>query len=115
MNQLTASESKNWLSYLMDSLVNAGTMPSWEALEYVTSNLIGQAPNPHLHQSKSPYETIQQLVGIHRRKSSIDKWPLNSEDPAFGHLILFITYLFTDPLMDRHHFNPAANHTKTKA
>ncbi len=62
MNQLTASESKNWLSYLMDSLVNAGTMPSWEALDYVTSNLIGQAPNPHLHQSKSPYETIQQFL-----------------------------------------------------
>ena len=62
MNYLTVSESRNWLSYLMDSLVNAGTMTSWEALEYVTENLLGHAPNPTLHQSKAPYESIQQFL-----------------------------------------------------
>jgi len=62
MNRMTVSESKNWLSYLMDSLVNSGTMTTWEALQYVTENLLGQAPNPNLHQSKAPYETIQQFL-----------------------------------------------------
>jgi hypothetical protein len=54
--------SRNWMSYLMDSLVNSGTMPSWEALQYLVTNLIGDAPNPHLHQTKSPYESIQQFL-----------------------------------------------------
>ena len=53
---------RNWLAYLMDSLVNSGTMPSWEAADYLTSNLIGEAPNTQLHDSKSPYETIQQFL-----------------------------------------------------
>jgi len=46
----------------MDSLVHSGTMPSWEATEYLTSNLIGEAPNTQLHESKSPYEAIQQFL-----------------------------------------------------
>lgn len=54
--------SRNWMSYLLDSLVNSGTMPSWEALQYLVANLIGEAPNPHLHQTKSPYENIQQFL-----------------------------------------------------
>lgn len=62
MNAMTVSESRNWMSYLMDSLVNSGTMPAWEALEYLTTNLVGEAPNPNLHHSKSPYETIQQFL-----------------------------------------------------
>jgi hypothetical protein len=62
MNAMTVSESRNWMSYLMDSLVNSGAMPAWEALEYLTTNLVGEAPNPHLHHSKSPYETIQQFL-----------------------------------------------------
>lgn len=62
MNAMTLPESRNWMSYLMDSLVNSGTMPAWEALEYLTNNLVGEAPNPNLHHSKSPYETIQQFL-----------------------------------------------------
>lgn len=53
---------RNWMAYLLDSLVNAGSMPSWEATEYLTSNLIGEAPNTQLHESKSPYEAIQQFL-----------------------------------------------------
>jgi len=59
MTYVTVSERRNWMSYLMDSLVNSGTMPSWEALQYLVTNLLGETPNPHLHQTKSPYETIQ--------------------------------------------------------
>jgi hypothetical protein len=62
MNAMTVPESRNWMSYLMDSLVNAGTMPAWEAMEYLTTNLVGEAPNTNLHHSKSPYETIQQFL-----------------------------------------------------
>lgn len=59
---MTVPESRNWMSYLMDSLVNSGAMPTWEALEYLTTHLIGEAPNTNLHHSKSPYETIQQFL-----------------------------------------------------
>ena len=62
MNAMTWSESRNWMSYLMDSLVNSGAMPAWEAVEYLTNNLVGEAPNQDLHHSKSPYETIQQFL-----------------------------------------------------
>ena len=54
--------NRNWLAYLMDSLVNSGAMPSWEAVDYLTFNLIGNPPNTQLHESKSPYETIQQFL-----------------------------------------------------
>jgi len=37
-------------------------MPTWEATEYLTVNLIGESPNTRLHESKSPYETIQQFL-----------------------------------------------------
>ena len=62
MNTMTVQESRNWMSYLMDSIVNSGTMPTWEAVDYLTNNLIGEAPNLNLHHSKSPYETIQQFL-----------------------------------------------------
>ena len=62
MTYPTVPGIRNWMSYLMDSLVNSGTMPSWEALQYLVTNLLGEAPNPHLHQTKSPYETIQQFL-----------------------------------------------------
>jgi hypothetical protein len=54
MSYATKPERRNWMSYLMDSLVNSGEMPSWEALQYLVTNLLGEAPNPHLHQTKSP-------------------------------------------------------------
>ena len=62
MNAIAVSESRNWMSYLMDSIVNSGSMPTYEALDYLTANLIGEAPNPNLHHSKSPYEAIQQFL-----------------------------------------------------
>lgn len=55
-------ETRNWMSYLLDSLVNSGAMPSWEAMQYLMTNLIGTTPNPHFHQTKSPYESIQQFL-----------------------------------------------------
>ncbi len=62
MTKSTHITERNWLAYLMDSLVQSGTMPSWEATEYLSSNLIGEAPNTQLHESKSPYEAIQQFL-----------------------------------------------------
>ncbi len=62
MNTKAMSESRNWMSYLLDSLVNSGSLPTWEAVEYLTANLVGEGPNTALHQSKSPYETIQQFL-----------------------------------------------------
>ena len=62
MKTCVEKKPKNWMSYLVDSLVNAGSLPSWEALDYLTMNLIGESPNPHLHDSKSPYEAIQQFL-----------------------------------------------------
>ena len=53
---------RNWMSCLLDSLVDSGAMPSWEAIEYLNTNLIGEAPNSNLHLSKSPYETTQQFL-----------------------------------------------------
>ena len=47
---------------LLDSLVHSGTMPTWEGLTYLTSNLLGDSPNPNLHNSKNPYEAIQQFL-----------------------------------------------------
>ena len=48
--------SRNWISYLCEALISTGAMPSWEAAAYFTDNLFGEAPNPRLHESKSPYE-----------------------------------------------------------
>lgn len=62
MTTSTRKQPRNWMSYLMDSLVHSGAMPTWEANEYLTSNLIGEAPNTQLHQTKSPYESIQQFL-----------------------------------------------------
>lgn len=50
--------SRNWLGYLCESQMSNGSMPSWEATAYFTGNLFGEAPNPRLHESKSPYESI---------------------------------------------------------
>ncbi len=50
--------ARNWLGYLCESQMSNGSMPSWEAAAYFTDNLFGEAPNPRLHESKSPYESI---------------------------------------------------------
>ena len=62
MTEANSTTKRNWLSYLMDAVVHSGTMPSWEATEYLTSNLIGEGPNTQLHESKSPYEAIHQFL-----------------------------------------------------
>ena len=69
MNTIDLSEKRNWMSYLLDSLINSGALPAWEAVEYLTTNLVGEAPNSNLHQAKSPYEAIQQF--LHRIYSPI--------------------------------------------
>ena len=62
MTNCVTSTSRNWLAYHLESLVNSGALPSWEALDYLTSHLLGDSPNQQLHYSKSPYEAIQQLL-----------------------------------------------------
>jgi hypothetical protein len=62
MTNYAQHQSRNWMSLLLDSLVNSGTMPTWEGLSYLTSNLLGDSPNPNLHNSKNPYEAIQQFL-----------------------------------------------------
>ena len=69
MTDRALSQPRHWMAFLLDSLVNSGAMPTWEALEYLTSNLLGETPNQNLHNSKSPYEAIQQL--LHRVYSPI--------------------------------------------
>lgn len=62
MTEQRMNHARNWMSYLLDSLVHSGSMPSWEAVDYLNANLIGESPNAGLHHSKSPYETIQQFL-----------------------------------------------------
>jgi len=58
MNTLT----RNWISYLTDSLVNSGTMQTWEAADYLSQNLFGESPNTRFHETKAPYEAIHQFL-----------------------------------------------------
>jgi hypothetical protein len=58
----TSVTPRNWIGYLCESLVATGAMPSWEAADYLTQNLFGEAPNPRLHDSKAPYEAISQFL-----------------------------------------------------
>ncbi|RMH34394.1 MAG: hypothetical protein D6690_10660 [Nitrospirae bacterium] len=62
MSNVVSSHSRNWLAYLVDALVHSGVMPTWEAVDYLTTNLIGEPPNLNLHHTKSPYEAIQQFL-----------------------------------------------------
>lgn len=62
MTKFALHPPRNWMSFLLDSLVNSGTMPTWEALSYLTANLLGDSPNANLHNSKSPYEATQQFL-----------------------------------------------------
>lgn len=58
----TCVTSRNWLAYVCEAMVAGGSMPSWEATEYLTGNLFGECPNPRLHETKSPYEAISQFL-----------------------------------------------------
>ncbi|MBI4401329.1 MAG: hypothetical protein HY581_06850 [Nitrospirae bacterium] len=65
----TSAVSRNWIGYICESLVSTGAMPTWEAAEYLTANLFGESPNPHLHDAKAPYEATSQF--LHRIYSPI--------------------------------------------
>lgn len=59
---MSSNFARNWISYLTDSLVNSGAMPSWDAMDYMTNHLFGESPNTSLHETKVPYEAIQQFL-----------------------------------------------------
>jgi hypothetical protein len=54
--------ARNWISYLTDALINARTMPSWEAADYLTQNLFGDSPNTSLLEAKIPHEEVSQFL-----------------------------------------------------
>jgi hypothetical protein len=59
---MTTRCARNWISYLTDSLVHANALPAGEAIEYLTQNLFGDAPNTRLHEAKVPHEAIAQFL-----------------------------------------------------
>ncbi len=65
----SSAVKRNWVGYICESLVASGSMATWDATEYVTGNLFGDAPNPRLHEAKAPYEAIWQF--LHRMYSPI--------------------------------------------
>jgi hypothetical protein len=86
----TTVAARNWIAYLCESLVSSGTMPSWEASDYFTQNLFGDAPNPRLHETKSPYESIYQF--LHRVYDPIVEAAARSLDMPASSMI----HVFTD-------------------
>ncbi len=54
--------SRNWLAYLCEALVTSGAMPTWEAATYLTENLFGDKPNPHLLTPATPHELTRQFL-----------------------------------------------------
>ena len=54
--------SRNWLAYLCEALVSSGAMPTWEAATYLTENLFGEKPNPHLLTPATPHELTRQFL-----------------------------------------------------
>ena len=58
----TSNAARNWISYIAESLVASGAMPTWEATDYLTNNLFGDSPHPRLHETKAPYEAIYQFL-----------------------------------------------------
>ncbi|MBL8038147.1 hypothetical protein ACYX34_17310 [Nitrospira sp. CMX1] len=54
--------SRNWLAYLCEALVTSGAMPTWEAATYLTENLFGEKPNPHLLTPTTPHELTRQFL-----------------------------------------------------
>ena len=59
---MITQSARNWISYLADALINARTMPSWEAAEYLTDNLFDASPNTKLLESKVPHEAVAQFL-----------------------------------------------------
>jgi hypothetical protein len=54
--------TRNWIAYLCESLVTSGVMPTWEAATYLTENLFGENPNPHLLSATNAYEVTSQFL-----------------------------------------------------
>src|SRR5688500_1983145 len=84
------AETRNWVAYICESLVSNGAMPTWEAGEYVTSNLFGDSPNQRLHESKAPYESIYQF--LHRIYSPLVEAAVRSVEMPASAMI----HIFTD-------------------
>ena len=59
---MTTQSPRNWISYLADALINARTMPSWEAADYLTENLFAAVPNTKLLEAKVPHEEVAQFL-----------------------------------------------------
>ena len=59
---MTTCYTRNWISYLTDSLVNTQALPACEAVEYLTENLFSDSPNRRLHEAKVPHEAVAQFL-----------------------------------------------------
>ena len=59
---MITQSARNWISYLADALINARTMPSWEAADYLTDNLFDASPNTKLLEAKVPHEAVAQFL-----------------------------------------------------
>ncbi|MGQ0811644.1 MAG: hypothetical protein ACT4OO_10525 [Nitrospiraceae bacterium] len=61
--------TRQWISYLCESLVSSGSMPTWDAVAYLTENLFGDQPNSRLLDTKNPYQLTSQF--LHRLYSPL--------------------------------------------
>jgi len=59
---MITQSARNWISYLADALIDARTMPSWEAAHYLTDNLFDASPNTKLLEAKEPHEAVAQFL-----------------------------------------------------
>jgi len=59
---MITQSARNWISYLADALIDARSMPSWEAADYLTDNLFDASPNTKLLEAKEPHEAIAQFL-----------------------------------------------------
>jgi len=59
---MITQSARNWISYLADALIDARTMPSWEAADYLTDNLFDASPNTKLLEAKEPHEAVAQFL-----------------------------------------------------
>ena len=59
---MITQSARNWISYLADALIDARSMPSWEAADYLTDNLFDASPNTKLLEAKEPHEAVAQFL-----------------------------------------------------
>jgi hypothetical protein len=53
---------RHWLSYVCESVIEAGDLPSWEAVPYFCDQLFSERSNPNILQAERPYEASQTLL-----------------------------------------------------